>query len=223
MTDRSDANPQYLADDAEAREQAARSAPLPPARRDLVISPQVYLGETVYIVKDPVALTYFRLAPAERMAMRHLDGQHSAEQIAERVSRRHPDHELDADAVLKFYGMLQASGLILSRAAAHAGRLRKMRDMKRRRYRRAASMNFLFIRVPVFDPDRALNRLYRHVAPRMNRWTSMLAVLFMIVSFVAAMTGLWRAGNLAFPLLSWTNLALLSVVFGSSGLRVGRT
>lgn len=213
MTDLPEANPQYLADDAHARQQAARSAPLPPARRDLQISPQIYLGQTVYIVKDPLALTYFRLAPAERMVLRHLDGQHSADQIAEIVRDRHPDYELDADAVLKFFSMLQAQGLILSRDAAHAERLRKASRMKRRKYRRAASMNFLFIRVPLIDPDRMLAAIYRQMGWLMNRWTLAIALPFMIASLVAALAGLWRAGGLAFPLLSWTNLALLSVVF----------
>lgn len=214
MDDRTPHQPDaYLPDADEARQQTARSTPLPPARNDLQISPQIYLGETVYIVKDPVSLTYYRLAPAERMVLRHLDGQHSAAQIAEAVSQRHPDYELDADAVLKFFSMLQASGLILSRDAGHAGRLRDARRKKKKRFRRASAMNFLFIRVPLIDPDRALDRLYRHLAPLMHRRLLALALPFMAVSFIAALAGLWRAGGLAFPLLSWTNLALLSVVF----------
>jgi len=187
--------------------------PLPAARQDLLISPQVYLGKTVYVVKDPVSLTYFRLSPAERYILRQLDGNRSAAELAELARAKFLEHHIDAREVLRFYNMLQGAGLILGRDLQHAPRLRQMHERRKRRKRRATAISFLFLRVPIFDPDRMLDWLYRGLGPLMNRWTAALSLLFMFVSGLAAIVGLYRVGDLAFPVLSWTNLILLSVVF----------
>src|SRR5947207_9594330 len=70
---------------------SAIDQPLPAARADLQISPQLYLGHTVYVAKDPINLSYYRLQPAEHYVMTRLDGWSTARQLAELVNARFPE------------------------------------------------------------------------------------------------------------------------------------
>ncbi|MEX2672249.1 MAG: HlyD family efflux transporter periplasmic adaptor subunit [Phycisphaeraceae bacterium] len=188
--------------------------PLPAARRDLKISPQLYLGKTIYMVKDPVSLTYFRLNPAEHHVVRNLDGRRSANDLAEAVNARFPEQPIDPQDVLSFIKMMQGSGLLLGKGEAHAEWLRGVRDTRRRKKLTAQVTNFLFIKIPLIDPDRALDAIYSYSRLLMNRWTMMLAITFMVLSTVVAIGALFRTGlNLMFPLLAWQNLLILSGVF----------
>jgi putative peptide zinc metalloprotease protein len=186
---------------------------LPAARADLLISPQLYLGATVYVVKDPVSLAYFRLQPAEHYVFKQLDGRATASEIAQRVNRRFPAQETRADDVMAFVGTLANSGLLLGRNETH-GRWLRGEAIKRRRGRLfGAVMNFLFMKIPIFDPDELLTKLYRSLRVVMNRGGLIVALLFMLASTIAALSQIHRVAALFFPVLSWENLLLLSATF----------
>lgn len=195
------------------RVEEMRQAPLPATRYDLKISPQLYLGKTVYMVKDPVSLKYYRLRPAEYLIFRELDGKQNANTIAEKVNATFPDEETEADDVLQFVNMMRTGGLLLGKASGHAGFLRKIRDQQKTKMRRAKLMSFLFIRIPVIDPDRLLNWMYRAVSPIMNPTTMWLGLIFIGVSIVMGFGSLSQVGELAFPLLGFFNLFLITTIF----------
>ena len=187
--------------------------PLPATRQDLLISPQLYLGRTVYVIKDPVSLSYFRVEPAEHFLFHQLDGRASAQELAERVNARFGENPTDPEGVLRFMRMLQGAGLLQGRTTTHGQMLRQMRNSRKRRLRIATWSNFLFIRIPVFDPDRPLERLIAVVGPLMNRTNLILGTIFMAISLVAALVGMHHVGQLWFPILSVPNMLLLSVTF----------
>lgn len=43
-------------------------------RQDLQVSPHKYEGKTFYVVKDPVALRYYRFKEHERFLLDYMDG-----------------------------------------------------------------------------------------------------------------------------------------------------
>ena len=51
------------------------------ARNDLQVREVAYLGESCWVVKDPVKLKYFRLKPEQYEILRLLDGKKSIDQI----------------------------------------------------------------------------------------------------------------------------------------------
>ncbi|MEX0741807.1 MAG: site-2 protease family protein, partial [Phycisphaeraceae bacterium] len=127
---------------------------------------------------------------------------------------RFPEQPIDPQDVLSFIKMMQGSGLLLGKGEAHAEWLRGVRDTRRRKKLTAQVTNFLFIKIPLLDPDRALDAIYSYSRLLMNRWTMMLAITFMVLSTVVAIGALFRTGlNLMFPLLAWQNLLILSGVF----------
>ncbi len=191
----------------------SQNPPLPPGRDDLLISPQLYLGQNVYVVKDPVSLSYFRLTPVEHFVFQSLDGRRTAEELAEEASRVFPDERVDAQEVQRFVQMLQQAGLLLGRGETHGWWLRELARRRGRRRRTGQAMNFLFLRIPLIDPDRMLDRLYSVVRPVMNATLMWPALAGMAICAVAVLWEIHRVGNLAYPVLGATNLLLLSGVF----------
>ncbi|MBI1368650.1 MAG: biotin/lipoyl-binding protein [Planctomycetes bacterium] len=203
----------FQRDESPSQMEMIRSQPLPAARADLQISPQLYLGKTVYVVKDPVGLNYFRLQPAEHYVLKHLDGKTSAKELSEQVARRFPDTPAEPDDVLSFYKMLQSTGLLLGEGLTHGAQIRETRNKLRRSRMWATISNFLFIKLPVMDPDRMLDWIYAHVSWLMNKWTCCLAGAFMTISAIAAVLQIEHVGVASMPLLSWQNLLIMSGVF----------
>ena len=187
--------------------------PLPALRADLEISPQVYLGEPVYVVKDPVALQYVRVRPPERFILGQLDGRTTALQIAERVASKFPNEPIEPDAVLALLNQLSAGGWLQGRSLRHGEVIRKLRTVRTRRMRRAKWLSFMFFRVSLLDPDRLLDWLYGFARPVMNPMTASAVGLFIVISTIAAVAGMGGVGELAFPVLGATNLLMLSVTF----------
>ena len=197
---------------AEAAAKAAANMPLPVARADLMISPQLYLGKIVYVVKDPVSLSYFRLQPPEHMVLCNLDGRNTATQLAQMVNGAFPDHETTPEDVMTFVRMLQAGGLLLGRGETYGAWLRQTRATRRRKRGIATAMNFIFIKIPVLDPDGLLDWMYSYAKLLMNPVTMVLSLLFMAASMVALAWNFGAVENLAMPILSWQNGLLLVAV-----------
>ncbi|MBI1372470.1 MAG: HlyD family efflux transporter periplasmic adaptor subunit [Phycisphaera sp.] len=199
--------------DNSGQAEQAMSEPLPAVRKDLEISPQLYLGKIVYVVKDPVSLTYFRLKPAEHFVLKNLDGQASANDMARKLARHFPEQPADAEQVMVFIRMLQGSGLLLGRGESHGEWIRENRDERRRKNVMAQWFNFLFIKIPIMDPDHLLDDIYSFVRFFMNRKTMWLAAIFLVSSLVAIGLHLDRVGALKFPVLGWINALMLTGTF----------
>ncbi|QNN22584.1 HlyD family efflux transporter periplasmic adaptor subunit [Planctomycetales bacterium ZRK34] len=206
--------PRFRRDESISQLEQMRAQALPAARPDLQISPQLYLGKTVYVVKDPVSLQYYRLQPAEHYVLTHLDGERSANELAHECSRRFADLPTEPDDVLNFVHMLHTTGLLLGEGA-HAAQLRVMRAKRKKKQRFATLTNFLFIKLPVLDPDRLLDAMHGVLAYVMNRVTCTLAIIYMLFAAGAAILNLDKVQHVSMPILSWQNLLIMSAVFFS--------
>ncbi|MFW6058951.1 MAG: PqqD family peptide modification chaperone [Phycisphaeraceae bacterium] len=194
--------------------QQQQAAPLPAVRQDLQVSPQLYLGQTVYVVKDPVSLSYFRLQPTEHYIFTQLDGRVTIQELAERVARVFPDEPESPERIGQFVNKLKAAGLLYGRDTDHGQMLRQIEARRRKQRRKAKIIGFLFYKVPVLDPDRLLNWLYRYTSPLMNRATCWVAGLFMAVTAVAVLLHFGEMTTApAYAILGPTNLALMTATF----------
>lgn len=193
--------------------QSQPEQPLPPVRADLIVSPQLYHGQSVYVLKDPVGLTYFRLRPAEYYVLRQMDGHKTATEIEQLAAQRFPEAGLTADEIRSFTTQLMGAGLLLAGDAEAGKRIRGIRDTRRQKMRQAKFRNFLFIKIPVFDPDKFLIWLHDRVGWLMTRPMMIFAVLWMLLSAGMALAHLQDVTRLAFPLLSWTNAIIFTLVF----------
>ena len=106
---------------------SARSMPIR-KRSDLSARRQRYLGQSYWIVKDPVGLHYFRFQDEEFAILQMLDGETSLDEIKERFEAEFPPQKITLDELQQFLGQLHRSGLIIVGVPEQGRQLRKRRD-----------------------------------------------------------------------------------------------
>ncbi|MCS7020192.1 MAG: hypothetical protein NZU63_00015 [Gemmataceae bacterium] len=147
-------------------------------RPDLQVFEQKYEGKTYHVVKDPVCLRYYRFNKQEYFVFRLFDGEHTLEQVRDRFEEEFKPHRLEYQDLESFARQLVMAGLVQHEAPGAGRHLFQRRARQRRLKRLAALTNILYIKVPVFDPDRILSWLYRYTCWIFTRWFFVLSVLF---------------------------------------------
>jgi putative peptide zinc metalloprotease protein len=125
-------------------------------RPDLEIAPHKYEGRTYFIVKDPVSLRYYRFKEQEHFLLRLMDGQHTLDDAQKAFEREFRPDRLTLEDLEGFGHQLLTVGLAQN-DAPHAGK--QLWDRRKKRLRRewlAVFTNILYIKLPLFDPDRLL-------------------------------------------------------------------
>jgi len=186
----------------------------PPIRRDLEIVPQYYGGQLCYVAKDPVTLNYYRLGEVEYVVLKCFQDGMGVEQTIREVKKR-TGFEIQPLEVYKFANQLRSSNLLKSKGMEDVRRLARNREKVRKGKLRQVLSNYLFLTIPIWDPDRVLNKLVPYFRWIMSRafffsWLALTAVaLYIIVDNFSVLVAD------AFSLLSGWNLLILSIVIFS--------
>ncbi|MGE0610129.1 MAG: biotin/lipoyl-binding protein [Pirellulales bacterium] len=159
------------------------------ARRDLSAQRHRYQGRAWWVIKDPLALTYYRFQEEEYAILQMLDGQISLSEIKERFERRFPPQKISLDELHQLVGMFYKSGLAISDAPGQGDELKERHDKRRRKEMWSELANPLSFRLRGFDPDRLLVRIYPYVA-----WcfTPLAVGLSVVMGLVALLLVLMR-------------------------------
>lgn len=165
-------------------------AALPRLRSDLKISRQIYRNKVSYVIKDPVALRYYRIGELEMYFAGLLDGKRTIKDVTAIIQREFPwepaDMERLEDTFRLFFSLslLQVDPLFATRAHdASSARIKKARLS-------LASIGgaLFYFKVSLFDPDVLLFRL--------DRW---LGFLWTRLAFAAQLlllaAAIWTVGN----------------------------
>ncbi|MBN2296763.1 MAG: HlyD family efflux transporter periplasmic adaptor subunit [Pirellulales bacterium] len=147
-------------------------------RPDLSAKKQHYLGQSYWVVKEPVGLNYYRFQEEEYAILQKLDGHISLDELKEWFEDEFPPQKITLEELQQFIGMLHRSGLVIASVPGQGTQLRKRRDERRRKEMLGAASNILCIRFKGIDPERILNWLY----PKL-RWLFNLPVLIISLSF----------------------------------------
>ncbi|HUG93308.1 MAG TPA: hypothetical protein VML55_20880, partial [Planctomycetaceae bacterium] len=130
-------------------------------RQDLVVERIEYQGIGSFVIKDPVGLKYHRLQPEQYTALKLLDGVRSLEEVRDEVQRQFPTLHLKPVDVQHLITDLHRKGLVYSHRAGQGVELLKQRRENRRRKLLQQLRSVLYLRLPGWDPERALDALYR--------------------------------------------------------------
>lgn len=161
---------------------ANRALPLR-KRGDLVITPQTYHGDRFWVIKDPVALTYFRLREEEFFLFDQLDGTRSLEQLQQAFNQRFAPREITFQRLQWFLSQLHQSGLVVAGVEGQGKDLLERRRTKRRRELFQRLQGILAIRFRGIDPEPILGWLY----PRLKWCFSTPAVIASWLLILAAL------------------------------------
>ena len=129
-------------------------------RPDLIVQPQFYEGMTHYVVKDPIALKYFRFKVEEYFLLQQFDGKQTLQDVKRLFERKYRPQTISVDDLIRFASQLHEAGLIQvdtpDQAKALITRRRKNKWKKVWQF----FANILFIKIPVIDPERLLTWMY---------------------------------------------------------------
>src|SRR6516162_2317659 len=150
-------------------------------RPDLDINPQRYEGRTYYVIKDPVSLRYYRFKEHEHFLLGMMDGKHTLDDAQKEFEKRFRPDRLTLEDLEQFGQQLLTAGLAQNESPQAGKQLFDRRRKRRRSEVMQALTNILYIKIPVFDPEKLLTRMLPYC-----RW--MFTTTFMLFS-VAVMLG----------------------------------
>ncbi len=153
-------------------------------RPDLVIQPVPYEGVTHYVIKDPIALKYFRFKAEEYFLLQQLDGKKTLQDIKRSFERTFRPQTITVDDLLRFVGQLHEASLVLLDTEEQAKVLIKRRRKNRWKRLKQTATNILYIKIPVIDPERLLTWMYPYFRWLFTPWF----VLFSVGLMLAALT-----------------------------------
>ncbi len=149
-------------------------------RCDLSITPQKYEGRTYYVVKDPVSLRYYRFKEQEHFLLGLMDGRHTLDQAQKQFEQRFRPDRLTLEDLEQFGQQLLTAGLAQNESPQAGKQLYDRRRKRRRSAILQAFTNILYIKIPIFDPERLLARMLPYLRWIFTTWFFVVSVLFML-------------------------------------------
>lgn len=148
-------------------------------RPDLNITPQKYEGKTCYVVKDPVAMRYYRFNDQEYFVVGLFDGKHTLEEIQKSFENNFRPHRLTLEDLEAFAQQLLQAGLVQHETPQAGKELFTKRRKQRRMQKVATWTNILYIKLPIFDPNKILDHMLRYLWWIFTPWFFAATILLM--------------------------------------------
>jgi putative peptide zinc metalloprotease protein len=152
---------------------------------------QHFRGLTWHVIQDPASNQFFRLNEEAYQFVALLDGRRSVADVWRICNERLGDSAPTQGEAIQLMGQLYTSNLLQGDLPPDAeGLLRRYRQRITREVQGYLS-NILFIRIPVFDPDRFLDRMVGLFGQVFTAWGFVvwLALIFTGLYFIAGRTG----------------------------------
>ena len=147
-------------------------------RADLIVKRQCYEGRDCWVVKDPIAMKYFRFEEEEYRLLTMIDGRVSPEQIKRKFEHDFSPQKLELRELFQLVGMLYRNSLLVSDAPEQGASLRRRAVETEKSKRWQSLTNVLAIRFKGFDPDELLTALNPYTAWFFS-WPAFIGVLML--------------------------------------------
>jgi putative peptide zinc metalloprotease protein len=151
----------------------------PKLRSDLRISEQVVAGETSFVIKNPETNSYNRFGVSEFELLKCCDGTRTPAEIAEEMTKRHPDQAVDESEVLEFLDGIESAMWERSVGEKNLAVLERIRDERKSR---VDQTSLLYITFKAWDPNKTLEWL----DPYLSWMFTKGFVIFSVILFITA-------------------------------------
>jgi putative peptide zinc metalloprotease protein len=167
-----------------------------------------YRGETWYVLEDRASGRMHRFNPIAHYLIGLMDGKRSVQELWDGAAARFGDDAPTQQDMIGLLGQLHAGDVLLTEVAPDVAELlRRSRKLKRRDFMQKY-LSPLSLRIPLFDPDRLLERWLPWYRWMFGGWG--LAIWLAVVGVGAALAA---TQDLSDQLLLPGNLLLLALVF----------
>ncbi len=120
---------------------------------------QMFRGQLWYLLRDPLNNEFFRISPAAYAFVGRLKGDRTVDEVWQECLALMPDEAPGQDEVIQVLSQLHRSNLLQSNLAPDSRQLFERERKIKGRKARGQAVNFLFLNIPLFDPDRLLTLL----------------------------------------------------------------
>ncbi|APW59357.1 HlyD family efflux transporter periplasmic adaptor subunit [Paludisphaera borealis] len=191
-------------------------------RPDLVVQPQFYEGMTHYVIKDPLALKYFRFKIEEYFLLQQFDGEKNLQDVKRAFERKYRPQTISIEDLVRFVAQLHEAGVVIIDSPEQAVALIRRRRKNRWRKVWGFLANILFIKIPVIDPERLLTWMYPYFRWLFTRTfvafstSMMLAAIILVVSqwshFYSKLPEFQSFFNWWTIFTFWISLAIIKII-----------
>jgi len=184
---------------------------VPQLRKDVQIIAQTFRGKRFYVLQDPISLQYFRIGETGHSIVQQFDGAKRLGDIHTELREELGEDAPGFDELARFVFSLRNANLLMADSDTEQF-LKRVQKKKRQRVLSTAT-NFLFIRIPLVDPDRFLTKTHPYVSWLFS-WPVFLVGLGVVIA--ALVKVVLHADEILQPVnavLAPTNLPLLWVAF----------
>ncbi|MEM9413201.1 MAG: hemolysin D, partial [Planctomycetota bacterium] len=158
------------------------------ARPDLVVQESLFQDERCWVIKDPVAMKYFRLRPPEYVVLEALRHRVSYEQLKRKLLKKFPEFDIRIEAVQQLVVSLHQFGLLVSNSSGQAIPLQKRRVKETKQKITQFLFSLISLRLPGWDPENFLNWAYPKVRWFFSLWFTCLVALTCLAAAVLVLS-----------------------------------
>ena len=139
---------------------------------------------THYVIKDPIALKYFRFKTEEYFLLQQFDGKNNLQDVKRAFERKYRPQTISIEDLTRFTAQLHEAGIAQIDSPDQAAVLIRRRRKNRMKKVWQFFANILYIKIPVVDPERMLTGMYPYF-----RWIyTPYFVAFSVAMMLAAIT-----------------------------------
>ena len=157
----------------------------PRLRPTAQITRQHFRGERWYVVRDAAGNQFHRLSDAAYRFVGLLDGSRTVGEAWELVGGQLADEAPTQPEVIQILSQLYAANLIQTDVSPDAQVLLRRHKKQQQKKMQGRLMNILFPRVPIWDPDRFLQRWMPLVRPLLSPIGGIIWVILVAAAIVA--------------------------------------
>lgn len=127
-------------------------------RPSVKASKQIFGGEVWIILRDAMSNEWFRVSPEAYAFLGRLKLEKTVEATWYTLVEEKPETSLSQEEIVQLLGQLHLANMLVYDQISDAESFFERFTTKKRKERLTTLMGFLSIKVPLLDPDRALNR-----------------------------------------------------------------
>lgn len=150
------------------------------------VTKQVFRGQRWYLLRDPLNNEFYRVSPAAYSFVGRLRGNRTVDEVWRDCLALHPDDAPGQEEAIQVLSQLHRANLLQSQLAPDSRQLFERQRKTKSRKARGQMVNFLFLNIPLFDPNQFLDL----IRPMMRLFLNPLG--FMVWLGVVG-AGIWTA------------------------------
>ncbi|HSD41008.1 MAG TPA: PqqD family peptide modification chaperone [Burkholderiales bacterium] len=186
----------------------------PKLRAHAQIHRHQYRGETWYVLQDLSSGRFHRFSPAAYFIIGLMDGKTPVQKIWDRALAQLGDDAVTQDEVIQLLGQLHAADVMQCDVPPDTAELFRRREKQEQQKTVKRALSVFAWQIPLYDPDRLLDRLLPLVRPFAG-WFGFLLWCAIVGAGLATASAHWRelSENMLDRILVPENLLVMWLVF----------